>query len=220
MHFKGHHSAGIFELFLKIATFLIFFITKGFRLLKREIIKYWVIYIKSKTGKYAAHAYIHQDSTVSSTWWLSIWCLHWEETVTKHYWIYFYAILPLIYIFYLRYWTLFIHWYYKLYIFFPDFFVQAFKIVVDSWKFNMLLLYILWDDRPIFGWEDTLEEWYAIKLCFELGKNATETYGMLQSAFQRLLTRSHKRTSMEPSRSCWNSTTSALPPEEITSKGN
>ena len=33
---------------------------------------------------------------------------------------------------------------------FPDFFVQAFKIVVDSWKFSMLLLYILWDDRSIF----------------------------------------------------------------------
>ena len=91
-----------------------------------------------------------------------------------------------------------------------------FKIVVDSWKFTMLLLYILWDDWPIFmisgsnehlqqqleytllkpdyhSWwiskiqcrcEDTLEEWYAIKLCFKLGKNATETYGMLQTAFQ------------------------------------
>ncbi len=33
---------------------------------------------------------------------------------------------------------------------FPDFFVQAFKIVLDSWKFSMLLLYIFWDDRPIF----------------------------------------------------------------------
>ena len=33
---------------------------------------------------------------------------------------------------------------------FPDFFVRAFKIVVDSWKFSMLLLYILWDDWPIF----------------------------------------------------------------------
>ena len=33
---------------------------------------------------------------------------------------------------------------------FPDVFVQAFKIVVDSWKFSMLLLYILWDDWPIF----------------------------------------------------------------------
>ena len=34
---------------------------------------------------------------------------------------------------------------------FPDFFfVQAFKIVVDTWKFTMLLLYILWDDWPIF----------------------------------------------------------------------
>ena len=29
---------------------------------------------------------------------------------------------------------------------FSDFFVQAFKIVIDSWKFPMLLLYILWDD--------------------------------------------------------------------------
>ena len=96
-----------------------------------------------------------------------------------------------------------------------DFFVQAFKIVIDSWKFSVLLLYILWDDRPIFiishsieqlqqqleytllkpdchswwiskmqsGHEDTLEEQYAIKFCFKLGKNARETYGMLQTAF-------------------------------------
>ena len=38
--------------------------------------------------------------------------------------------------------------------------------------------------------------------------------------WRRSLTRSHQRTSMGPSRSCWNSTTSALQPEEITSKGN
>ena len=97
---------------------------------------------------------------------------------------------------------------------FQTFFVRAFKIVVDSWKFSMLLLYILWDDWPIFmisgsneqlqqqleytllkpdchGWciskmlSDTLEERYAIKFCFKLGKNATETYGMLQTAFQQ-----------------------------------
>ena len=30
---------------------------------------------------------------------------------------------------------------------------------------------------------DTLEERYAIKFCFKLGKNATETYGMLQTTF-------------------------------------
>ena len=93
------------------------------------------------------------------------------------------------------------------------FFVWAFKIVVDSWKFNMLLLYILWDDRPIFmisdsneqlqqeldytllkpdcySWwiskmqSDTLEERYAMKSCFKLGKNVTETYGKLQTAFE------------------------------------
>ena len=91
-------------------------------------------------------------------------------------------------------------------------FVQTFKIGVDSWKFSVLSLYILWDDWPIFmisgsneqlqqelectllkpdchSWwiskmqSDTLEERYAIKFCFKLGKNATETYGMLQTAF-------------------------------------
>ena len=30
---------------------------------------------------------------------------------------------------------------------------------------------------------DTLEERYAIKFCFKLGKNATKTYGMLYTAF-------------------------------------
>ena len=82
---------------------------------------------------------------------------------------------------------------------FTDFFVQAFRIVVDSWKSSMLLLYILWDDWQIFmisglneqllqqleytllkpdcqSWwtskmqSNTLEERYAIKLCFKLGK--------------------------------------------------
>ena len=91
--------------------------------------------------------------------------------------------------------------------------MQAFKIVIDSSEFSILLLYILWDDWPIFmisasneqlqqqleytlpksdchsWWISKMpsgceEEWYAIKFCFKLGKNATETYGMLQTAFQ------------------------------------
>ena len=33
------------------------------------------------------------------------------------------------------------------------------------------------------GREDTLEERFAIKFCFKLGKNTTETYEMLQTAF-------------------------------------
>ena len=37
--------------------------------------------------------------------------------------------------------------------------------------------------------------------------------------WRRSLTRSHKRTFMGPSRSCWNGSTSALQPEEITPKG-
>ena len=80
----------------------------------------------------------------------------------------------------------------------------------------MLLLYILWNDWPIFmisgsnkqlqqqleytllksdchscliskmqsGHEDTLEKLYPIKLCFKFGKNATETYEILQTAFR------------------------------------
>ena len=75
----------------------------------------------------------------------------------------------------------------------------------------MLLLYILWDDWPIFmishsnqqlqqqleytllkpdchsWWISKMqsrceEEQYAINFCFKLGKNATDTNGMLQSA--------------------------------------
>ena len=94
---------------------------------------------------------------------------------------------------------------------FHTFFVQAFKIVVDSRKFTMLLLYILWDDWLIFmisGSNEQLQqqleytllkpdchswwiskmqfgrakEWYAIKFCFKLGKNATEIYRMIQTA--------------------------------------
>ena len=76
----------------------------------------------------------------------------------------------------------------------------------------MLLLYVLWGDWSIFmisgsneqlqqeleyillkpdchSWwiskiqSDTLEERYAINFCFKLGKNATGTYGILQTAF-------------------------------------
>ena len=76
----------------------------------------------------------------------------------------------------------------------------------------MLLLYILWDDWPIlmilasneqlqqqlectllkpdyYSWwiskmqSDILQERYTIKFCFKPGKNATEMYGMLQTAF-------------------------------------
>ena len=108
-----------------------------------------------------------------------------------------------------------IQWYEVHTISFQTFFGWAFKIGVDSWKFSMLLLYILWDDWLFFmisasneklqeklehtllkpdchswwiskmqsGREDTLEERYAIKFCFKLGKNVTEMYGMLQTAF-------------------------------------
>ena len=41
-----------------------------------------------------------------------------------------------------------------------------------------------WISKIQSGCQDILEEWYAIKFCFKLGKNATEMYGMLQTAFQ------------------------------------
>ena len=46
-----------------------------------------------------------------------------------------------------------------------------------------------WISKIQSGREDTLEERYAIKFCIELGKNATEMYGMLQIAFRPLIER-------------------------------
>ena len=45
-----------------------------------------------------------------------------------------------------------------------------------------------------------------------------ETIEEMKEVWRRSLTRSHKRTSMEPSRSCWNDT-SALQRKDISSKG-
>ena len=40
-----------------------------------------------------------------------------------------------------------------------------------------------WISKMQSGYEDTLKERYTIKFCFKLGKNATEMYGMLPTAF-------------------------------------
>ena len=40
-----------------------------------------------------------------------------------------------------------------------------------------------WIFKMQSGREDTLKERRAMKFCFKLGKNATETYGMLQTDF-------------------------------------
>ena len=42
-----------------------------------------------------------------------------------------------------------------------------------------------WFSKMQSGFEDNLEERYATKFCFKHGKNATETYGMLQTAFRQ-----------------------------------
>ena len=89
------------------------------------------------------------------------------------------------------------------------FFVQAFKIVVDSWKFSRVLLRIVWDGWPSFiisGSNEQLQQqleytllkpdyqsWWISKMqsgreygktiynkiMFETWKKARETYGML-----------------------------------------
>ena len=59
---------------------------------------------------------------------------------------------------------------------FPDFFVQAFKIVVDSWKFNMLLLYILWTATTRIGIHPT-KAWLSQLVNF---RNAIWTWGRLR----------------------------------------
>ena len=46
-----------------------------------------------------------------------------------------------------------------------------------------------------------------------------ETIEEMKEAATKVIDTLTQRTSMGPSRSCWNSTTSALQPEEITSKG-
>ena len=46
-----------------------------------------------------------------------------------------------------------------------------------------------------------------------------ETIEEMKEAVTKVMTRSHKRTSMGPSRTCWKGTTSVLQPAEITSKG-
>ena len=90
--------------------------------------------------------------------------------------------------------------------------VRDIRATSTTWWWWWWLLYILWDDWPIFmisgsnkqlhqqleytllkpdchSWwisemqSDTLEERYAMKFCFKLGKSTTETYGMLQTAF-------------------------------------
>ena len=100
---------------------------------------------------------------------------------------------------------------------FLTFFVQAFKIGIDSWQFSMLLLYILWDDWPIFmisglnatagigihptkawlsqlvnfkmqsGHKDTLEKRYAIKFYFELEKKCHRNVWNASDCFWSIL---------------------------------
>ena len=104
---------------------------------------------------------------------------------------------------------------------FPFFFVQAFKIVVDPWKFSMLLLYILWYGWLMFmisssneqlqqqleytllnpdchSWwiskmqSDTLVERYAKKFCFKLGKMPQKRMECFRLLFDHLAWMEHQ----------------------------
>ena len=99
---------------------------------------------------------------------------------------------------------------------FQTFFVWVFRIVVDSWKYTTLLLYILWDVWPIFmishsneqlqqhmeytllkpdchcWWiskmqSDTIEKRYAIELCFKLRKKCHRNVWNASDCFWTIL---------------------------------
>ena len=104
---------------------------------------------------------------------------------------------------------------------YPDFFVQAFKIVVHTWKFSIVLLYILWGDWSIFmisasneqlqkqleytllkpdchsWWISKMqsgheEERYAIKFCFKLGKMPQKRMECFRLLFDHLVWIEHQ----------------------------
>ena len=117
---------------------------------------------------------------------------------------------------------------------FQTFLVQAFKIVVNSWRFSILLLFILWDDRPISiisgsneqlqqqleytllkldchcwwfskmqsGRVDTLQEQYAIELCFKLGKKCHRNVCNASHCFSTILYESKGRESVRDDERC------------------
>ena len=69
---------------------------------------------------------------------------------------------------------------------FQPFFVQTFKIVVDSSKSSMLLLYILWDDWPIFmisSSNEQLQQQFQYTLTVRVGEfqkcNLDESWTLL-----------------------------------------
>ena len=140
---------------------------------------------------------------------------------------------------------------------FQTFFVQAFKIIIDSWKLNWASVFE-WHKRFKEGSESMKDDERCgrskeVKHQSSLAKGLGFGYGHQDSSspflivqmllpvtfgyslsseavvmrqlrrwkrlWWRSLTRSHKRTSMGPSRSCWNGTTNTLQLEEITSKG-
>ena len=45
------------------------------------------------------------------------------------------------------------------------------------------------------GRENTLKEWYTVKFCFKLGKNATQMYEMLQTVFDHIAWVEHQSLS-------------------------
>ena len=77
-----------------------------------------------------------------------------------------------------------------------------------------------WASRP-FLTLPIVQTLLPVTFCYFLSSEAVVMRQLRRwkSLWWRSLTRTHKRTSIGPSRSCWNGATSALQPEEITSKG-
>ena len=83
-----------------------------------------------------------------------------------------------------------------------------------------LTIWPRWTSRQFLSLP-TVQTLLPVTLGYSLGSEAVVMRQLRKwkRLWRRSLTRSHKRTSIGRSRSCWNGTTSALQPEKITSKG-
>ena len=84
-------------------------------------------------------------------------------------------------------WKFTMFWLYVLWDDWPIFMISGSnELLQQEWECTLLkpACHSWWISKMQSRREDTLEEWYAIKFCLKLGTNATETYGMLQTAFR------------------------------------
>ena len=116
---------------------------KRIKLFHKQIYIYLYIHTHTHTHTHT-HIYIYIERERES-----------ERKREKYVYIYIYTSIY-VYIHICMYIYIYIYDTYK--ISFQTFFIRAFKIVVDSWNFTMLLLYTIWDDWAIFMFSGSNEQ--------------------------------------------------------------